>query len=280
MSAVESPTAEALTAAGFGGMTGAVIYDSIAAATVAPGTTSISSSLGSAARQYNLTLLTLDQPAGVTHYARISDWDGLIADLRPEVAYTSSDISIKAVDGPWQLDGDGGEKFGVRVLANGPSLLQLDNVLVAYCGQAGLGRPCVHFDRLMPLKNGSRSANISTATVAVGRRPAVADAIAATGLGLGLNPSYINGSAVMGVMDLAVWISSADNPYLGILKPEGNGSYAAAVVAGNALGGSLDVDTVRVDVRGAVVVDNIGWGTVKDMSGKSKFDNLLPATFR
>jgi hypothetical protein len=109
---------------------------------------------------------------------------------------------------------------------------------------------------------------------------ASADVAAAQGLGLGLNPSFLNGSAVVNVMDLAVWISSAHNPYMGIEAAATNGSYAGAVVSGNVLGGSLDVDTVRVDVRGSVVVDNLAWGTVKDMSGKSKFDNLLPATFR
>jgi hypothetical protein len=42
--------------------------------------------------------------------------------------------------GSWQKDGEGGEKFGVRVMASGPSLLQLDNVAMSHCGQAGLGR--------------------------------------------------------------------------------------------------------------------------------------------
>eukprot|EP00879_Flechtneria_rotunda_P011345 GHRR01011850.1.p1 GENE.GHRR01011850.1~~GHRR01011850.1.p1 ORF type:complete len:1721 (+),score=430.30 GHRR01011850.1:1256-6418(+) len=288
---LDSPSAEALTAAGFSG-TGPAIYDSLAAATPGYGSGSISTGGVSSIRQYNATLLTLDQPLVHDHYARVSNWDGLFVDLRPEVAYQSSNIVIRAADGPWQAEQDGGEQFGVRVLAYGPSLLQLDNVVVAYCGQAGLGRPCVHFDRLKALKPG-RAANISAAAAAAGRQPAIADAAAAVELGLGLNPSYLSGSAVVSALDLAVWISTAYNPYMeesatsamqklfnASATNNTSSSVAAAVVAGNVIGGSLDVDTVRIDVRGSVVVDNLAWGTVKDMSGKSKFDNILPATFR
>lgn len=274
IAAVENPSPLALAVAGFGTATGADVYDSLVA--TAFGSSSSSSSAVSTPGPYDVTMLTLDQPLTHTHHARLSNWEGLVVDLRPEVAYTTSNIVIRAADGQWQQDGQGGEKFGVRVLATGPSLLQLDSVAVMHCGQAGLGRPCVHFDRLLPLRNNSRAANISMSN----KSPVPSDVAAASGLGLGLNPSYINISAVTGVFDLAVWVSSADNPYMGDARPGTNGSFAAAVISGNVLGGSLDVDTVRVDVRGAVVVDNLGWGTVKDMSGKSKFDDLLPATFR
>lgn len=275
LAVTDNPTAQALAAAGFGS-SGVTVYDSLAAALPAPGTTG--SATTSSSTQYNVTLFTLDQPLGYDHFARVSSWEGLVVDLRPEVAYHSSNIAVKAADGLAQQDG--GEKFGVRVLATGPSLLQLDSIVVAYCGQAGLGRPCVHFDRVLPLRNGSRAANLSAAAAPAQRRPAAADAADAAGLGLGLNPSYLNNSAVIGVFDLGVWISSANNPYFDIDKLGTSASYASVVVAGNVLGGSFEVDTVRVEVRGAVVVDNLGWGTVKDMSGKSKFDDILPATFR
>jgi hypothetical protein len=276
LAAVEAPSSEALAAAGYSEST-AGIYDSLAAATPAPGAAESSTSGAAAIRQYNVTLFTLDQPLEFDHHARITDWEGFIMDMRPEVAYLTSNSVIKAADGPAQVDG---EKFGVRVLASGSSLLQLDSVAIAFGGQAGLGRPAVHFDRLLPLKPNSRAANLTAQGGLASRKPAAADAAAAAGLGLGLNPSYLNNSAVIGVLDLAVWISSADNPYYDVQRPSSNASCAGVVVAGNVLGGSFDVDTCRVDVRGSVVAGNLAWGAVKDMSGKSKFDNLLPASFR
>jgi hypothetical protein len=288
LAAVEAPPADVLAATGYAALS-AAIYDSLAAATPGPGTvsgsttgsttgnTASSSEAGTIARLYNVTLITLDQPLEFDHHARITDWDGLIMDMRPEVAYLTSNIVIKAADGASQVDA---EKFGVRVLASGPSLLQLDSVVVAFGGQAGIGRPAVHFDRLLPVRPGSRAANLTAPGALASAKPAAADAAAAAGLGLGLNPSYLNNSAVIGVLDLAVWISSADNPYYDVQKPASNASYSGVVVAGNVLGGSFDVDTCRVDVRGSVVSNNLAWGVVKDMSGKSKIDNLLPACFR
>eukprot|EP00775_Hariotina_reticulata_P007195 gene7195-7409_t len=266
---MERPSINSLAAAGFGDGS---IYDSLTAASPALGTAGPAPD-NTKQEQYNVTLVTLDQPLDARHSAAVLSWDGLVVDLRPEVAYLTSNIIIRAADGSWQKDGEGGEKFGVRVMASGPSLLQLDNVALSHCGQAGLGR-------LAALKPRGKAAAMANASAAAARMPAAVDVAAARGLGLSLNPSFLNGSSVINVMDLAAWISSADNPYMGVEAAATNGSYAAAVVSGNVLGGSLDVDTVRVDVRGSVVVDNLGWGTVKDMSGKSKFDNLLPATFR
>lgn len=291
LAVTEAPSAAALAAAG---LDGAPVHDSVALTPAAGGGGGGAAAAGNATSppRLNVTLLQLDRPLAHAHAAAMPDVGGARLDMRPEVALLTASISVAAVDGDAQAAEEGGERFGVRVLAAGPSLLQLDNVAVTHCGQAGLGRPCVHFDRLQPLAVNSTAAALAAAAAAAGRVPAAADAAdaarlqpAAAGPAAGRNPSFQNASVITRVFDLAVWLAAADNPYLGTSQhltaaPPPGGSYAGALVSGSVLAGSSDVDTLRADVAGAVVAGNLGWGTVKDMSSKSKFDNLLPATFR
>lgn len=206
--------------------------------------TSISSDAAS-----STTTISLDQPLVWDHLAVRQTFPGasMALDMRVEVGYLSGSINILSRDGRSQMNG---QKYGVRVLAHGPSSVRLSGVVVEYCGQAGLGRPCVHLDRLLPV-NGST-----------------------------INPSYLKNSAIVRGMDLGLWISSDSNPYLDTQGPAPADSFSPVTIQDNVFLESFDVDTVRVDTPKNRVIDNLAMGTQKEMKGKSKFDNLLPASFR
>ena len=93
--------------------------------------------------------------------------------MRAEVALLDSNVRVLPADGNAQYR-PGGGKFGPRIVAAGNSTARLTNLLMQWCGQAGLSRACVQFDEVSPLAGGAA------------------------------NPSCLNSSALLYGMDSAV----------------------------------------------------------------------------
>jgi hypothetical protein len=64
-------------------------------------------------------------------------------DMRAEVALLDSNIVVTVDDPAVANEG----KFGARLLVQGSSTAKISDVLFTNCGQYGLTRACVQFDR-------------------------------------------------------------------------------------------------------------------------------------
>lgn len=139
------------------------------------------------------TLLTLAQPLAHNHTAKVVSYNGgaQVLDMRAEVAMIDSNVRIEAPDGPYQHTDGVGSKFGPRVIGHGSSVAELNNIAMAYCGQAGLRRPCVMFKDLQPV----------AAAAATNTTSGSAD-------GLVPNPSALNESAITFGLERGLYISS------------------------------------------------------------------------
>ncbi|PNH07097.1 Fibrocystin-L [Tetrabaena socialis] len=108
----------------------------------------------------NGTMLLLDSPLTHPHYSWVKAFTGSsptaasAVDMRAEVALLSSNVVVESAEGPG-VDAFGGEYFGCRIVASGPTAARMSNVAVRYCGQSGMERPAVLFDRLSPLSGGA-----------------------------------------------------------------------------------------------------------------------------
>lgn len=67
-------------------------------------------------------------------------------DSRAEVAMLDTNLNILPDDGDLQYT-PGNGKFGPRVIVHGQSTARLANIGMSYCGQAGLMRGCVQFEK-------------------------------------------------------------------------------------------------------------------------------------
>lgn len=195
--------------------------------------------------------LTLDSPLSWPHSAKIVPMPGSTAgdvEMRAEVGLLSASINVAAIDGTVTA-GYGGERFGCRVLAYGPSVMRLSDIALNYCGQAGLKRAAVTLDRMTPV-------NISAYEGLVDPT---------NGTALSPNPSYIRS------------ISAYDNQDAGV-EVVGSGSGWAPPVSGSVFYKSFDRSTVIARKGGAVIRDNLALGTGKDVTG-NMFDREMPSTF-
>ncbi len=121
-------------------------------------------------------------------------------DMRAEVALISSNIVVTADDAA-VTRAPGGEMFGGRIYANGPSVLRLSHALVTNCGQGGLLRAAVTLDTLTAVN----PRNYPNVTLTNPPPPASATAIP--------NPSFVDSTAVTFSMDGGVeLISASQNP--------------------------------------------------------------------
>ncbi|PNH07881.1 Fibrocystin-L [Tetrabaena socialis] len=108
----------------------------------------------------NGTMLLLDSPLIHPHYSWVKAFNGSsptaasAVDMRAEVALLSSNVVVESAEGA-AVDAFGGEYFGCRIVASGPAAARMSNVALRYCGQSGMERPAVLFDRLSPLSGGA-----------------------------------------------------------------------------------------------------------------------------
>ena len=91
--------------------------------------------------------LQLDAVLSFNHKANYKAYtnEDLELEARAEIMVADSNVLIISADAASQ-NALGGEKFGAYVRVTGTSVLQLSNVAVQYCGQAGLDRGCITFD--------------------------------------------------------------------------------------------------------------------------------------
>jgi hypothetical protein len=142
--------------------------------------------------------------------------------------------------------------FGCRILVHGASVLRLSHTAVDYCGQAGLLRAAVLFDRLTPVSPATLNLTFSSQSTLP-------------------NPSSLLHAAVTNNMDAGVHVVSS--------AARASSSPAGVAISGNVVYKSFDRHTVLVDGTGNTITNNLALGTIKDMSGKSKFDKDMPSTF-
>ncbi|KAG2491954.1 hypothetical protein HYH03_009686 [Edaphochlamys debaryana] len=199
--------------------------------------------------------LTLDSALAHAHDARFKSYPGGPAggvDMRAEVAMLSSSILITAADATASY-ALGSEGFGARVVVSGNSTGRLDGVTMEYCGQGLLpDRACVFFDRL---------ASVTVAVASANGTDAAAQTVTVR------NPSVLRRSALVWGMNSNVRIGGAA------------GVNDGAAVVENVMYESLDVSGVDVSTSGNVIRGNLVLGTIKDMTGKSGFDDVMPASF-
>ncbi|KAG2448780.1 hypothetical protein HYH02_006132 [Chlamydomonas schloesseri] len=107
--------------------------------------------------QNNGATIFLDSPLAHPHYAFTASFAGAPAavDMRAEVALLSSNVVVESLEGPGVEAAVGGERYGCRVIVHGASVGRISNTALRYCGQAGLDRATVMFDRLAKVAGGA-----------------------------------------------------------------------------------------------------------------------------
>ncbi|EFJ47177.1 hypothetical protein VOLCADRAFT_92355 [Volvox carteri f. nagariensis] len=199
----------------------------------------------------NGSQLLLDSPLAHPHGARVKAYPGgPTVDMRAEVGLVSSNVLITADDGESTHSYDG-EMFGARVVVSGNSTGRFDSMGMAYCGQAGFDdRACIYFDRMAPVTV-LRTDNVTNMTT----------------LSAIPNPSFVKGSVLLYGMASNVLING---------KP----SVANPVtLADNIMYEAYDTHSVDVYTTGNIIRGNLVIGTIKDMTGKSHFDIMMPSSF-
>ncbi|KAG2432951.1 hypothetical protein HXX76_008679 [Chlamydomonas incerta] len=173
--------------------------------------------------QNNGGTIFLDSPLLHPHYAFTASFPGAPAavDMRAEVALLSSNVVLESLEGAGVDAVVGGERYGCRVIVNGASTARISNAALRYCGQAGLDRATVLFDRLTALAGGAP------------------------------NPSFIADSVLYKSQEAAVFIDG-DNSTSPI-SVSGNvmyGSYDKDMVevatSGNVIRGNLGLGLVKI----------------------------------